>query len=107
MTGKGAPCLTVLAERRLFVTMATSDRPTSNTRHLNCWTGLLTKNNCSEFGPIDLCWLYAVLKGISVVREDYQNERIYIAFRPKDRRFEVADAAIRRDPEFIPDISQL
>ena len=32
---------------------------------------------------------------------------IKIAFRPRDGKFEVSDAAIRRDPEFIPDISKL
>jgi hypothetical protein len=47
------------------------------------------------------------MKGIPVVREDFTKEKIRIAFRPGDRRFEVADAAIRRDPEFIDDISQL
>jgi hypothetical protein len=58
-------------------------------------------------GQQRLTSLYAVQKGISVLREDYREEKIYIAFRPKDRTFEVADAAIRRDPEFIPDISVL
>lgn len=51
--------------------------------------------------------LYAVLKNIAVVRENYETENIEIAFRPVDGRFEVCDAAIRRDPEFIPSISQL
>jgi hypothetical protein len=58
-------------------------------------------------GQQRLTSLFAVLKGISVVREDYKTERISIAFRPKDQKFEVADAAIRRDPEFIQDISTL
>ncbi len=58
-------------------------------------------------GQQRLTSLYAVLKGIPVVREDYRTERIYIAFRPRDQKFEVADAAIRRDPEFIQDISIL
>jgi hypothetical protein len=58
-------------------------------------------------GQQRLTSLFAVLKGISVVREDYKIERISIAFRPKDQKFEVADAAIRRDPEFIQDISTL
>ena len=58
-------------------------------------------------GQQRLTSLYAVQKGISVLREDYREEKIHIAFRPKDRTFEVADAAIRRDPEFIPDISVL
>jgi hypothetical protein len=58
-------------------------------------------------GQQRLTSLYAVLKGIPVGRENYRKEQIYIAFRPKDQKFEVTDAAIRRDPEFIPDISQL
>ena len=49
--------------------------------------------------------LYAVVKGVSVVRENYESEKIAIAFNPLEDRFEVADAAIRRDKAFIPDIS--
>lgn len=51
--------------------------------------------------------LYAVMKGISVIRENYESESIEIAFRPIDGRFEVCDAAIRRDPEYLPNISEL
>ena len=58
-------------------------------------------------GQQRLTSLFAVLKGVAVKREDFQEERIQIAFRPRDERFEVADVAIRRDPEFIADISQL
>ncbi len=58
-------------------------------------------------GQQRLTSLYAVMKGIAVVRKDYSQERIYIAFRPRDQKFEVTDAATRRDPEFISDISQL
>jgi len=58
-------------------------------------------------GQQRLTSLYAVMKGIRVVRKDYSQQRIHIAFRPRDQRFEVIDAAIRRDPEFISDISQL
>lgn len=58
-------------------------------------------------GQQRLTSLFAVLRGIEVVRENYKKERIYIAFRPKDQKFEVADASIRRDPEWIPDISLL
>ncbi len=49
--------------------------------------------------------LYAVVKGVPVVREDYSSEAIQIAFNPLDGSFEVADAAIRRDRSFIPNIS--
>jgi hypothetical protein len=58
-------------------------------------------------GQQRLTSLYAVLKGIPVVRSNYKKERIYIAFRPKDQTFEVTDATTRRNPEFIPDISEL
>ncbi|MFH1634892.1 MAG: DUF262 domain-containing protein, partial [Chloroflexota bacterium] len=51
--------------------------------------------------------LYAVIKGIQVLRSNYKKERVYIAFRPKDQTFEVTDATTWRDPEFIPDISEL
>ncbi len=58
-------------------------------------------------GQQRLTSLFAVLKGIAVVREDFRKERIRIAFRPKDSLFEVADAATGRDPEYIADVSEL
>lgn len=58
-------------------------------------------------GQQRLTSLYAVLKGVPIVREDFRKERIQIAFHPREERFEVADAAIKRDPEFIADISEL
>ena len=58
-------------------------------------------------GQQRLTSLYAVVKGIPVLREDYQTETIEIAFKPLDGSFEVADAAIRRNVEYIPNISIL
>lgn len=58
-------------------------------------------------GQQRLTSLYAVIKGVSVVRDNYESEKICIAFNPMEERFEVADAAIRRDAAFIPDISRL
>lgn len=58
-------------------------------------------------GQQRLTSLYAVVKGVPVVRENYESERINIAFNPIEERFEVTDAAIRRDAAFIPDISRL
>ena len=58
-------------------------------------------------GQQRLTSLYAVLKGIPVVRENYDSEKVEIAFRPLDGTFEVADAAIRKNPEYLPDISAL
>jgi hypothetical protein len=58
-------------------------------------------------GQQRLTSLYAVLTGTPVLRENYKQEQIRIAFRPIDQTFEVTDAAIANDPEFIPDIGQL
>jgi hypothetical protein len=56
-------------------------------------------------GQQRLTSLYAVFRGQPVLDEDYRETRIEIAFRPRDGKFEVAGAAIRRDPEYIPNIS--
>lgn len=58
-------------------------------------------------GQQRLTSLYAVIKNIPVLRENFESERIHIAFNPLEERFEVADAAIRRDKAFIPNISIL
>lgn len=58
-------------------------------------------------GQQRLTSLYSVFTGHPVVREDYTQSRIRIAFRPLDARFEVADAAIEKDPEFLVDITPL
>lgn len=58
-------------------------------------------------GQQRLTSLYAVLKGAPVVRANYQKESIEIAFDPLLEKFEVADAAIRRDKAYIPNISKL
>ena len=42
-----------------------------------------------------------------MLRDDYTASRIRIAFRPRDGSFEVADAAVVKDPEFIHDVSIL
>ena len=49
--------------------------------------------------------LLAALLGQQVVTKDYKRTRITIAFHPIERRFEVANAAIRRDREWIADIA--
>ena len=73
--------------------------------------GTDTKQNTPELAIVDgqqrLTSLYAVIKGAEVLRANFKRERIQIAFNPLSRRFEVADAAIRKDRSFIPDISVL
>src|SRR6476646_2776683 len=58
-------------------------------------------------GQQRLTSLYAVFTGTEVTNRRFAKELIRIAFRPRDGRFEVADAATERDPEFLPDISAL
>lgn len=58
-------------------------------------------------GQQRLTSLYAVFRGKKVLDVDYKERTIAVAFNPKTCRFEVADAAIRRDPDWIPDISTL
>jgi hypothetical protein len=57
-------------------------------------------------GQQRLTSLFAVIKGISVIRENYDSEKIEIAFKPLEGKFDVADASIRKNPEWIPNISK-
>ena len=47
------------------------------------------------------------MAGFPVVRENYEEERIRIAFNPIEEKFEVTSAAIERDKVYIPDISRV
>ncbi len=58
-------------------------------------------------GQQRLTSLFAVLTGSPVLTKDFDERRIRLAFRPSDETFEVTDAAIERDPEFVPDITAL
>ena len=57
-------------------------------------------------GQQRLTSLYAVFRGHKVLDADYHERQIEIAFHPRDGHFEVADAAIRRDPEWMANISE-
>ena len=56
-------------------------------------------------GQQRLTALYSVMTGIPVVRSNYTEEKIRIAFNPVEERFEVTSAAMERDRVWIPDIS--
>jgi hypothetical protein len=58
-------------------------------------------------GQQRLTSLYAVLRAKLVLDDNFEENRIEIGFRPRDGKFEVTDAAIRKDPEFIPSISEM
>lgn len=58
-------------------------------------------------GQQRLTSLYSVFRGQKVLDANFKERQIEIAFRPRDGKFEVTDAAIRRDVEWIPNISDL
>ena len=58
-------------------------------------------------GQQRLTSLFAVMRGVEIQDKDGDKRVITIAFRPRDGRFEVCDAAIRKDPEFLPNVSEL
>lgn len=58
-------------------------------------------------GQQRLTSLYAVIKGVPIIRENYETEKIEIAFNPLTETFEVTDAAIKNNKQFIPNISVL
>lgn len=73
--------------------------------------GIGPKQSVPELAIVDgqqrLTSLYAVVKEMEVLRSNFKKERIQIAFNPLSGRFDVADAAIKKDRAFIPDISVL
>jgi hypothetical protein len=79
----------------------------AGTRKIGTDQKQLAPNRVIVDGQQRLTSLYAVIKGIPVIREDYAPEKIEIAFNPLDDRFEVPDAAIRRNKAFIPSISAI
>lgn len=58
-------------------------------------------------GQQRLTSLYAVMKGVPVIDENFRPIRLRLAFNPFERRFEVTNPAIERNPEWLPDISIL
>lgn len=73
--------------------------------------GTEAKQSIPELAIVDgqqrLTSLYAVIKGAEVLRANFRKERIEIAFNPLSERFDVADAAIRKDRSYIPNITKL
>ena len=58
-------------------------------------------------GQQRLTSLFAVVKGATIIDENYKTRRIEISFCPGTAEFQVANAATRRDPEFIANISEI
>lgn len=51
--------------------------------------------------------LLAALLGREIVDKDYKKRRITIAFHPVEQKFEVTNAAIRKNQEWLPDIAHV
>ena len=58
-------------------------------------------------GQQRLTSLYSVMRGKEICDSEYRTYRLKIAFNPLTETFAVPDAAIRRDPEYIADITRL
>lgn len=58
-------------------------------------------------GQQRLTGLYAVITGELVYTEKFEHRRIRLAFRPSDETFDVSDAAVDNNPEYLNDITQL
>lgn len=58
-------------------------------------------------GQQRLTSLYAVMRGVPIIDENFRTTRVRLAFHPFEQRFEVTNSAIERDPEWLADISVL
>jgi hypothetical protein len=58
-------------------------------------------------GQQRLTSLYAVIKAQEIIRENYTQATIVIAFNPLEEKFEIPDASIRKNPRYFQNISQI
>jgi len=58
-------------------------------------------------GQQRLTSLFAVMVGKSVLDKDFKKREIQIAFHPIRGAFEVSDAAIKKSPEWIPNVTEV
>ncbi|MEF3244989.1 MAG: DUF262 domain-containing protein [Caldisericaceae bacterium] len=58
-------------------------------------------------GQQRLTSLYSVIKGKEVLKKNFNERLIKIAFNPFEEKFEVSDAAIEKDPKWISDITTI
>ena len=73
--------------------------------------GIDTKRAAPRLMLVDgqqrLTGVYAVMTGTEVFDAEYRSRRIRLAFRPRDGQFAVPTAATDRDPEYLPDVTEL
>ena len=100
--------------RLAFPWLPRGNTRTSGTRPMTKTRVLSEQNDrhpCNDTGHRRSATSYVALRRDEGRRSRRQGRRaarkVMIAFRPRDGRFEVADAAIRNDPEFLPNITEL
>jgi hypothetical protein len=73
--------------------------------------GISTKQKIPSLLIVDgqqrLTSIYAVVKGKEIIREHFNKEQIVISFKPLDEKFEIPDAASKKSPEYVQNISVL
>ena len=58
-------------------------------------------------GQQRLTSLYAVTRAQEIIRDNFKKEHIVISFKPLEEKFEIPDAATRRSPEYLQNISDI
>ncbi|MYH55879.1 MAG: DUF262 domain-containing protein [Acidimicrobiia bacterium] len=58
-------------------------------------------------GQQRLTSLYAIMSGNPVLDKNFQHRKIRVAFSPTLEKFEVTNAAIQKNPEYIHDIAKI
>lgn len=58
-------------------------------------------------GQQRLTSLYAVTRSKEIIRESFKREQIVVSFKPLEEKFEIPDAATRRSPEYLQNISEI
>lgn len=58
-------------------------------------------------GQQRLTSLYAVTRSKEIIRSTFDKEQIVISFKPLEEKFEIPDAASRKSPEYLQNISEI
>jgi hypothetical protein len=58
-------------------------------------------------GQQRLTSIYAVTTGKEIIRDNFKKEKIIISFKPLEEKFVIPDAASKRSPEYVQNISKL
>lgn len=80
---------------------------TENPKQIGTTTKQKIPNLLIVDGQQRLTSIYAVVKGKEIIREHFNKEQIVISFKPLEEKFEIPDAASKKSPEYVQNISLL